>query len=67
MLWSQGGNFPQSLLVCVVKIWREMGPFSIHILEQEGYTNMGMFLMSFSNMGTIFSVQMKHVYIIRNT
>ena len=23
---------------------------------------MGMFLMSFSNMGTIFSIQMKHVY-----
>ena len=27
----QGGNFPKSLPVCVVKIWREMGPFSIHI------------------------------------
>ena len=25
----QGGDFPQSLPVCVVKIWREMGPFSI--------------------------------------
>ena len=28
---AQGGDFPQSLPVCVVKIWREMGPFSIHI------------------------------------
>ena len=25
---TQGGDFPQSLPVCVVKIWREMGPFS---------------------------------------
>ena len=24
-------HFPQSLPVCVVKMWREMGPFSIHI------------------------------------
>ena len=35
------------------------------ILEQEGYANMGMFLMSFSNMGAIFSIQ--HVYIISDT
>ena len=53
-----------SLPICVVKVWREMGPFSIHI-ETGGYTSMGMFLMLFSNMGTIFSNQMnqQHVYI----
>ena len=34
-----------------------MGPFSIHILEQEGYISIGMFLMSFSNMCRVFSIQ----------
>ena len=26
---SRGGHLPQSLPICVVRIWREMGPFSI--------------------------------------
>ena len=38
-------------------------------MEQEGYTEMGMFLGSFSNMGTIFSIHMKqlHDYTMRDT
>ena len=48
---TQGGNIPQSLPICVVKIWREMGPFSVligtggvcqygcisHVILQYGY------------------------------
>ena len=45
----------------MVRIWREICPYQ-YILEQEGFTNMGMFLMSFCNMGALFSIQ--HVYII---
>ena len=38
-----GGDFPQSLPVCVVKIWREMGTFTIHIgaggVSQHGHVS----------------------------
>ena len=50
-------------------VWFKFGekwvPFQF-ILEQEGYADMGMSLMSFSNVGTISSIQMKqqHVYTI---
>ena len=45
-------------------VWLKFGGklvFFQSILKQEGYVNMGMFFMSFSNMGTIFSIQ--HFYI----
>ena len=45
LTWSMspGRRLPHSLPVCVVKIWREMGPFSIHIgtggVRQYGYVS----------------------------
>ena len=62
LIWAQGGDFPQSLPVCVVKIWRVIFQ---SILAQEGHANMGIFLMSFSNIGTMFSIQF--LYIISDT
>ena len=42
----QGGHFLQSLPVCVVKIWREMVPFSIQI-GTGGYVNIVCFSCHF--------------------
>ena len=48
-------------------VWLKFGvkwvPFQSKV-EQEGYTEMGIFLGSFSNMGTIVSIHMKplHAY-----
>ena len=52
---SQGGDFPQSLPVCVIKIWREMGPFSTQI-GTGGVCPYAYVFWSFSNMGSVFSI-----------
>ena len=53
-------------------VWLKFGgkwvPFQSKV-EQEGYTEMGMFWGPSSNIGTIFSIHMKqlHAYIMRDT
>ena len=53
-------------------VWLKFGgkwvPFQSKV-EQEGYTELGMFWGPSSNMGTVFSIHIKqlHAYIMRDT